>query len=286
MAAARPHPPRRPSKLVATLALAAALLSGGCGINSAKRSYVMAESLWTDGKYAAAVAEFEKVIAKDPGGKLGLMALNRAATTQALFLNQYAEAVRKFRVFAEISQDAEAAWEARRQIGEILFSKTENYEEAIAHYTQMLGLKPQYPEAPEYLFRIGKSQFYLRQFSEAVQTYRDLIQKYPGSHLAEKALFETGITLYTRGGSSPRTRGSGPDYYQQAIDAYERFLKVYPGSELAPQARFGIANCLEEMDLLDQAFEAYLALRGKYPSPNVIEIKLARIKERKSQRIR
>lgn len=276
---------RRPSNRIAVLVLAAAAL-GGCGINSVKRSYVMAESLWTDGKYAAAVAEFDRVVAKDPGGKLGLMALNRAATTQALFLNQYAEAIRKFRVFAEISPEADAAWEARRQIGEILFSKTESYEEAIVHYTQMLGLRPQSPESPEFMFRIGKSHFYLRQFNEAVQTYREILQKYPGSQYAEKALFETGITLYTRGGSTPRNRSGGPDYYQQAIDEYEKFIKAYPSSDLVSQARFGIANCLEDMDLLDQAYQAYLALRGKYLSPNVIEIKLARIKERKSQRIR
>ena len=74
--------------------------------------------------------------------------------------------------------------------------------------------------------------------------------------------------------------------YQEAIDAYQKFLKAHPGSALAPEAQFGIASCLKELDQLDAAYHQYEALRGTYPSPKVIEVKLARIRERKMQRSR
>ena len=57
-------------------------------------------------------------------------------------------------------------------------------------------------------------------------------------------------------------------------------------STLVAEARFGIANCLEELDQLDAAYHSYEYLLNSYPSPKVIQIKLARLKERKAQRSR
>lgn len=230
-----------------------------------------------DRNYAASVAEFEKVIAKDPRGKLGMQAMYRAANTQALFLSEYAEAVKKFRLYSQGPVDPPSAWEAKVQIGEILFTKTEQYDQTIAHYQQLLKDQPKSPEAPEFLFRIAKSWFYLLRFTDALNTYRELIQSFPSSVWAEKAAFETGVTYFTRGEQQGDKEG---DPYEEALEAYQSFVKKYPKSSLAPEARFGIASCFEEKGQLEQAYSAYSSLRGAYPSPRVIEIKLARLKER------
>lgn len=261
-------------------------LATGCTANSTKKTYVLAEKLWTDGKYAAAVTEFEKVTAREPAGKLGLQALYRAASTQAYFLSQYSEAVRKFRVYVQLVQDPGQSWEARREIGEILYSRLEAFDQAISHYRAMVRDRPDSREKPEFLFRIGKSQFHLWQFDEAIQTFQQLYRLVPDTPWGEKSLYEIGNTHFTRGEQHPGGEGPGLEAYQEAIDAYERFLKVYPKSSLAPQAHFGIASSLEEMDQLDAALVAYRALLTTYPSPNVIRIKLHRIRERKEQRSR
>lgn len=253
-------------------------------MESAKKNYVLAEKLWADGKYAAAVSEFEKVTMKDPMGKLGTMAQYRAATTQAYFLSQYGEALRKLKRFTEVTQDPVAKWDAQKQIGEILYSRVEQYDQAIHHYRSLVVLKPQDPDVPEFLFRVGKSHFFLRQFSEAIEVYRDIFKRFPQSAWAEKAFFEIGVCFYTQGGKGNSFPDAGADTFQQSIDSFERFIKTYPKSELIPQARFFMASSLEEMDLLDEAYRAYEALKSVYPSPNVIQIKMIRIKERQAQR--
>ena len=234
------------------------------------------------------MTEFDRVTAQDPKGKLGLQALYRSAVTEDLFLAKYEDAVRRLKQYAdaEAETDPAAAWEAERQIGEILFSKLDQYDRAILHYKALLQRKADTPEAPEFLFRIGKSQFFLWQFDEAVATYRDLIKRYRGSPLAERASYEIGVTYFTRGEQRPGGSGPGVEAYQDAIDAYQKFMRAYPRSALVPEAQFGMASCLEEMDQLDAAYHAYEALRGadRYPAPKVIEIKLARIRERKAQR--
>jgi TolA-binding protein len=273
--------------LIAGMVLGAGL-NVGCTSNSPKKQYLLAEKLWTDGRYAAAVAEFDKVTAKDPKGKLGLQARYRAATTRMLFLSQFGDAVRGFKAYSEApGAEPELAWDARKQIGEILFSKTEQYDLAIQHYEGLLKQRPEAPEAPEFQFRVGKSHFFLWHFDDAVETYRKVTVRFPGTSWAEKAAYETGVTYFTRGeqrAGGDKGKSPGSESYQEAIAAYQKFLRQYPQSPWAAQAKFGIAACLEEMDQLDAAYHAYETLKSTYPSPNVIAIKLARIREREAQR--
>jgi TolA-binding protein len=255
----------------------------GCTVDSAKRHYVLAEKLWTDGKYAASVAEFEKVVAKDPHGKLGAQALLRGATTQALFLSQYSEAVRKLRQYVEASPDPSTTWEAQKEIGDLLYSKLEQYDQAVRHYQTLVQLRPDAPEVPEFMYREGRSYFFLNQFDDARKTYEQLIRQYPSSPWSEKGQMEIGQTLLTQGEQSGG-RTIAAETYRSAMAAFQSFIQKYPNSTQIPEAQFGVASCLEELDQLDAAYQAYEALRGKYPSKNVIEIKLARIRERKAQR--
>lgn len=262
------------------------LAVAGCTVNSAKNRYILAEKLWTDGNYAASVTEFERVVAKDPRGKLGLQALYRAAMTQSVYLSQYENAVRKFRAFIEISGDPNLNWEAQKQIGEILFTKTEQYENAIRHYRALVKLRPDAPEVPEFLYRIGKSHFYLWQFDDAIATFRDLVKRFPATLQGEKSAYEIGLSHYTRGEHNPGGQGPAAESYQEAMDAYQSFIRAYPKSVWVPEAKFGIASCLEELDQLDAAYHQFESLLQTYPSPKVIRIKLTRIRERQSQRSR
>ncbi len=261
-------------------------LHSACTVGSAKNRYLFAEKLWTDGKYEAAVAEFEKVAQKDPAGRLGQQALFRAANTQAFFLQQYEPAAKKFSRLADTTTEPELAWESKRQLGELLFSRLGQHEASIAHYRKLLQDYPKVSESPEFLFRIAKSLFLLGQFSDALVTYSSVEERYPGTPQAEAAALERGITFYTRGEHLPGPRKEALETYQQAIQAFQRFIQKYPQSVRVSEARFGHAECLEEMDQLEAAAQIYASIEKTYPSPNVIRIKLARIRERQNQKSR
>lgn len=266
----------------ALVALLVVVFGTSCGLDGTKKRYVLAERFWTDGKYESAVTEFSRVYSRDPKSRLGHQALFRAAMTQAYFLSQYSDAIRKFRAYTEIEKDPSSVWEARRQIGELLFSKLERYDQAATYYQELLKLLPAHdPEGPFFQYRVARSDFFLRKFDDALKAYQELVKTYPSSSYAEKAAFELGSTYFIRG---EQLQENGTESYQKAMAAYQLFLRKYPSSGLTPQAKFGIASCLEEMDQLDRAYQAYEELKSTYPSPQVIQIKLARIKERKAQR--
>ncbi len=255
-----------------------------CSVDSARHHYVLAERLWGDKNYPAAVAEFERVMAKDPVGELGQQALYRAATTQALFLGQYVEAIQKLRSFIQLSTDSQLVWSAQTQIGEIQFTHLESYEQAIAHYQNLIKIYPDTSEAPAFLFRIAKSHFFLFQFDDALQTFQTIIAKFPKTSWSEKSKFEMGTTLFTRGQRQGRSKNIESNDFEKAIAIYQQFIQLYPKSELVAEARFGIASSLEELDQLEEAYTTYSELRRTYPAPQVIEIKLNRIKERLAHR--
>lgn len=273
-------------------AVAAALLEclAGCGYDSPKSRYLLAERLWNDGKHSAAVLEFERVHSRDPRGRLGLQALFRAAITQTIYLGQHGEAVRKLRTVSEGAQDPRLGAEARKQAGEILYSRMENYEEAVTHYQGLLsgtfGAQWAPDERAEFMFRVGKGYFYLSRFREAVESFQAVLRDFPGSPMAEEALFEIGLCHYTQGEQSPGGQQAGSGVYRTAIATFEKLIRDHPKSPRAVEARFWIASSLEELDLLDRAYSEYEAIRKQYPSPSVVDIKLTRIRERKSQRNR
>ncbi|MGK5088778.1 tetratricopeptide repeat protein [Bdellovibrionota bacterium FG-2] len=264
------------------------LLVMGCSANGAKSHYILAEKLWNDGKYAPAVSEFERASAQDARGKTGQQALFRGAFTQVFFLSQYSEALRKLQLFVgnPINLDNPNYWEAQKLIGEILFAKLEQYDQAIQHYQALLLKKPPEEEAAEFLFRIGKGHFFRAEFDEAIKAFGEVSKSYSKTAWAEPASFEEGVTFYTRGEQHPGGHGQALETYQEAIDAYEGFIKKFPTSRRVSEAKFGIAACLEEMDQLDAAYNNYEAIKSSYPAPKVIQIRLARIRERKLQRSR
>jgi len=249
-------------------------------VDSAKNHYILAEKLWSDKNYEASVKEFERVISKENSGKLGIQALYRAAMTQALFLAQYPEAIKKFENFVQRTNDPQLAWEAKLQIGDLLFSKLERYQNTIEHYRTLLKEKPEAVETPEFRYRIAKSQFYLLRFQEAIDSFQQLRNFYPKSSWSEKASFELGDTYLTWGEQEQASGNKTDKTLLTSIKVFESFLKEYPNSSLVPQARFGIASSLETLDRLDEALQIYQSLKGNYIDPRVIEIKLHRITER------
>ncbi len=107
-------------------------------------------------------------------------------------------------------------------------------------------------------------------------------EKYPESPWAEKAELQFANTRYAEG--VKRSGKSKNDVFQETIKLFEAFEKKYPASPFIPDAKFGTALCLEEMDRLEDAYAIYETLQTTYPSPQVIEIKLVRIQERRKQK--
>ena len=255
-----------------------ALAFAGCTVQGSKRSYILAERFWSDGNYADSVREFEKVVKADPKHSLGMQALFRAAMTQTLFLNQHTEALEKLKTYLQLTEDPEMSWNARKEVGEILYTKQRKYGEALVWYQELLHQRPRSKDAPEIHYRIARCHFFLWKFNDAIQTLKEIESKYPGTTWAEKAAFEIGMTLFTQADDE-----GGTSSFSSVIQAFEGFIQRYPKSPSLPHAQFWIASSLEEMERLDEAYARFETLKAKHPEPHLVEVKLKRIQERRDR---
>ena len=258
---------------------------GACTSQNPRDRFMLAERLWQEKNYAAAVTEYEKVVQKDPSSDLGIEAAYRAATTQTLFLNDHLGALKKLNRIIEVNHGHRLAHPANKLIGEILFTKLEQYEGAIQHYEKMLENDPNDPDRDEYTYLIGKAQFHLLRFDDSIQTFILVVAKYPNTESAKLARFAIGISEQTKGHQlqSKETR-LAQDSFKLAVTNYTDFIRLYPKDPLVLDAKFEIGNSLEELDQVDAAYGKFEEILEKYPNRNVVEMKLKRIRDRKSQK--
>ena len=262
-----------------------------CGGTGAKGEYILAEKLWHEGSYVAAATQFERAYTRDQKGQLGKQALFRAATTQMLFTSNFEAALRLFRKYLEADPDGPGARDAEIQIGEILFTKVRRYEPAIQHYRKWLREHPGDPLNAEFLYRVGRAQFYLWQFEDAIQTFETAALQAGDDRWASEALYQSGMAYLALAGQSQEAQsqddgedGAGSagkkERYLRASKAFQQTAERFPKEKAAQEARLAMATVHEELGQWEEALAVLATIESSYPTPQVIQIRQRRIKER------
>lgn len=244
----------------------------GCNAPTGKNHYILAERLFNDHKYAAAVEEFKEIIESDPRSHLAQQSLFRIGVIQYLYLEQYQEAIKSFRQFAVVSQNKDLVYQAEKSIGELYFTKLEDYRQAIEQYKRLLEKYPDSKERDFFMLRVAKSHYGALEFDKAVQMYKEIAKQFPKTSWGPEALYQIGNTYYTKGD------------IDSAIETFQDVVLLFPKTQQALFAQFGIGNCYEERDKLDEALEIYSKILDKHPARNVVEAKIRRLKERMSRK--
>ncbi|MGE4232122.1 MAG: tetratricopeptide repeat protein [Bacteriovoracia bacterium] len=250
--------------LVWLLLLSIGLLA--CNPQAEKNKYILAERLFGDRKYDAAVSEFQKIIENNPRSPLAQQALFRVGIIQYLYLEKYSDAVKSLRQFTLLSQNGDAVYEAEKNIGEIYFSKIEDFRSSLDQYKRILDKYPESKEKDFFLFRIAKSYYGFLDFDNAIQTYERIKKETPKSPLVLEASYQIGNTYYTRGDCDT------------AIKVFREVVKEKPSAQQAVFSQFGIANCYEEQQKYQEAIDQYEQIVDKHPSKNVVLRKIQKLK--------
>jgi TolA-binding protein len=254
---------------------ASAVLLGLCACNarSPETKYHLAERLLEDKKYEAAISEFQDIVDRGPSSALGLDAQLKIAEINQLYLGRSKEAIDAYQEFLKRSKDPNRNRSVERTLGDLQFQNFENYDEAIASYTKLVKDKPDSPDAEELVYRLGRAFFLKSQFEDAIKVFRYQIAHFPGGKLRWKAELEIGNSL------------SGESKCTEAISHFDKVTSEGPKAQ-GVLASFAKASCFEEQDDLDAAYELFSKIREDYPAPQVVELKLQKIKRRKILRKR
>jgi TolA-binding protein len=228
--------------------------------------------MFADKKYQAAIDEFLKIIENNPNGALSQQALFRIATIQYLYLSRYQEAIKSFRQFVVLSKSENQVFQAEKHIGEILFSKLEDFAGSTDQYKRILEKYPKSEETSFFVLRLAKSYYGTLNFDATIKVLKEFENKFPKTELMPEALYQLANTYYTKGDC------------EAAIDIFESVVFGFPKSQQAVFAQFGIGNCFEELDKPLEALQMYQGVLGRYPSPRVVQTKIARLKVKQSKK--
>ncbi len=258
-----------------SLVILGTVLNACSSQSSISARYLTAEKLWTEKKYEASVVEFDRIVKESPGSALGVQALWRASITRALFLNDYQEALRGLQSFIEQSAQNNLILDAQKEIGEILFNKTQQYQLAIEHYEKLIKSKKFLNEEGFFLYRISRCNAALGKIKKAINTEELILSKFPTGSLALKTKLDLAQNWFTIGEIEKLA-------YVKSLDLYKQISNETRTNDRKKyiEAQFGSAIVLEEMDRLDEAVSIYKEIESEYEVPNVVKIRIQKINER------
>lgn len=248
-------------------------LNLGCNINSSQNKYALAERLEADKKFDAAINEYQEVVKKEPFTDLGIKAELKIAEIQHLYLGRMKEAQQSYTLVFKRTKSAIEKRRIQTILGKLAFEEFEAYDEAIRIFSDLLNTAVENDEKQQLKFLIGRAQFLKNDFMGSRITFEELQKQYPQSPYAQRAQLEIANALSASGKC------------REAIQILSK-LENLENVELRSQAIFSEATCYEELDDLDRAYELLEKIRESFPSPQVVEFKMAKIKRRKILRKR
>lgn len=145
-----------------------------------------------------------------------------------------------------------------------------NYSEAIQTFEQLLQ---QFPNSHQYEaeFFIAESTFWSQQtlsgFQSAREKYQNLLDKQPEGKWAEKCRYGIGWTRFSEATLS-KDEATGAKHYQSAINAWGEVIKNHSDGELADQAQYHIGVAHINLKQYNDAIDAFNQLISGYPGSN------------------
>lgn len=241
-----------------------------CGCTESRQARLLqsAEESLAAGKFAEGAELLRRTITINPESKSGVKALYKLGFTQETYLRDFENAVFNYQEFIRLSGDPVSVYEVQKRIAGLYFEHSQDPRKATSAYRKLLTMNPDSLEADLFQFRIAQVFFRLNEFEAARQEFQRLIDGFPKSSLVARARFEIGNSYYMEG------------KYDVAVEALKQVTRLHPQSEQASEASFLMAQSMEHQERLPAALGVYESLRGRYSSPDILNLRISQLKRR------
>ena len=108
--------------------------------------------------------------------------------------------------------------------------------------------------SPSQAFETARSDYYMGNWSLAIQGFKSFIETFPKSDLADDALYYTGETYYMSG------------RFPDAVAAYNQVIERYPSSNTLPDTYYKRGMAQKALGQVPQAKESLSFVIKTYPS--------------------
>lgn len=220
--------------------------------------------------YKGALVLFENVVNHQPEGPKALASARFGSRLAQLEVKNYNQAVFFYRYLILRSPDPDERKSAQRYIAQIYFENMHDYAQAVIEYERLLKLDVSPAEAYKFRLNLAKSHFQLNNL-EQVGAETDLLldQKLEPDQIFEVRVLKANVLVAAK-------------KLPEAAAQWEQILKDFPEKSRKENMGLNLVVCYEEMKDFARAIDTLEKMRVDYPNPEFLDLRIARLKERKS----
>lgn len=139
-----------------------------------------------------------------------------------------------------------------------IYYKNREFDKSQQMFHKAINTSPQETLKAEALLKIGDIYFYEEKYEQAIQTYTDILEKYPG-RWSDRALYQIGNTYLKI------------EEFDKAIAAFDTLIYGYPKSKVFFVALYKKGNSLFKKGLYKDSLDCYGEVFGKAVSSSLKE---------------
>ena len=223
---------------------------------------------WIQGRNHSAIEMFNEVLKKYPSGAQAEESLFRLGEIHHFSLNNSTRALIYFQEVLQMNRKGPFSYPAQKYIAEIAEFGLKDYDQAIIEYQNLINRYKNENESSDHQYRIASIYYKKQNYEQALVELNILLENYPSSSWAEESKFKIIEILFALS-RCPEAREHG-----------RRFNLGYSDSRFKEDVDFVVASCLEEEGHLQEAYNRFKVLEGRYIYPAILKMKLAGIGKR------
>lgn len=227
---------------------------------------------WIQGRNHSAIEMFNEVLKEYPSGTQAEEALFRLGEIHHFSLSNSTQALVYFQEVMQMNREGEFRYPAQKYIAEIVEFGLKDYDQAIIEYQNLINHHKSKKENGTHQYRIASIYYKKQNYEQALVELNILLENYPRSSWAEETKFKIIEILYAL------------SRCPEAREQYRHFNLEYSESRFKEDMDFVVASCLEEEGHLQEAFNGFKALEGRYIYPAILKMKLVGIEKRMKKR--
>lgn len=242
----------------------------GCSFSFDWFQYLRARRAMMRQDYPAALMIFQEIVDRQPDSRRALSSSRQGARVAHLETKNYPLAVEFYKHIILRSPDPEERRNAQRYVAQIYFENLLDYEKAVLEYERLLKLTTAREEAFRFRLNLAKAHLQLNALEQA-NNELDMIlsQKLEPDEIFEAKILKANILMSDK-------------KLNEAAVSWQEVLQEFPERSQKENVALNLVVCYEEMKDFEKAIEVLERMKADYPNPDFLNVRIARLKERKS----
>lgn len=214
---------------------------------------------------------YEKAVKVDAESDRALEASREASRICVVHLKEDSRAAEFLRHVVKFTKDHTERAVAQRSLAQIYLEKLNDYPQAVIEINRALAFSRSEADRNQLRFMLARAYSFQRDFLQARSEVDQLLLETSDRDLRFRAKLLKAATLQNE------------KKHNEAIALFKDLLVQEPERSNNEQVALSLAVALEEQENFDEAIAVLEKVRVGYKVPEMIELKILRLKERKAQ---